>query len=114
MKRPYNTTCDIHKGNVAPTPFAFITTVPCRWIEDLWSEATSYPVRFAVGYLTMDAYNPAPPQGVIINPLIYLLLDSADYIALPSGGPLNYRVTFVEEVAFHAEPVYYRVHLEPV
>jgi len=114
MRRPYNALCDIHKGNLPPIAFQYITTVPCRWIADLYSQATSYPNRYAVGYFTMDAYNPAPPQGVVINPLIYLILDSADYIAFPSGGPLNYRVTFVEEVIYHAEPVYYRVHVEPV
>jgi len=112
MKRPYNTSADFFFGPGTTTPGVFITTAPCRLIANLHSEFQVSPYIYCEHYLTLDAYFPGQPQGVTIEPIVIFDKSTANEIALPSGGPINYRVLLVETVTPISGAPYYRCHIE--
>jgi hypothetical protein len=110
----FNNTCDRYFGPGTPTPLVFRGTAPCRLVVESFDPITSEPGLDRVAYVTVDGFEPDPPDGSLVGSIVTLDMSTADYLAIPSGGPVNFRVIWVEVVNYLGNPQYYRAHVAAV
>ena len=111
MRGSFNTTAKFFSGPGSATPGQDRGEYPCRFVvEDAISQSGTGSPN-VVAYITLDAYEPRPAWDF---PGFGSVPALADQVAFPAAGAVLYWVVWREEIIWHAEPAYYRIHLSPL